>query len=336
MELVRLPAQPRAAPWPTESWSRKDPNPQKPDDFQRIIDSLFYSTNQFGYTYALLIVKEGELVFEKYGYGSNSFYLQYSWSIAKSITHALVGALVADGKLDIYEPLSLSEWSKDSRSKITIDHLLKMSSGLQFNEDYAGQNSSDVISMLMFEGRHDTAAFAANQPLLNSPGKFWSYSSGSTNIICRVLKRIVGDGANGMIKYMNERLFEPIGIRTATPKFDTSGTFIGSSFLMAIPQDFARFGLLYLRGGVWENRQILSKDWIDYGRTPSFKDESQCYGSHWWINPNDLTQFYASGFEGQTLLLDPNKDTVVLRLGRTPDLEAASLRSKLYDLVDSL
>ena len=105
---------------------------------------------------------------------------------------------------------------------------------------------------------------------------------------------------------------------------------------MAIPQDFARFGLLYLRGGVWENRQILLKDWIDYGRTPSFKDESQCYGSHWWINPNDLTQFYASGFEGQTLLLDPNKDTVVLRLGRTPDLEAASLRSKLYDLVDSL
>ena len=336
MELVKLPAHPRAIPWPTERWSRKDPNPKKPDDFQCIIESLFNSASQFGYTYALLIVKEGELVFEKYGYGSNSFYLQYSWSIAKSITHALVGALVSDAKLDIYEPLSLSEWSEDLRSEITIDHLLKMSSGLQFNEDYVGQSSSDVISMLMFEGRHDTGAFAAKQPLLNSPGKFWSYSSGSTNIICRVLKRIVGDGANGMIKYMNERLFEPIGIRTATPKFDTSGTFIGSSFLMAIPQDFARFGLLYLRGGVWENRQILSKDWVDYGRTPSFKDESQCYGAHWWINPNNLTQFYASGFEGQTLLLDPGKDVIVLRLGRSSDLEAASLRSKLYDLVDSL
>ena len=336
MELVRLPAQPRGVPWPTEKWSRKDAFPQKPDLFRSITETLFNPTSQFGYTYALLIVKEGELVFEKYGYGSNSFYLQYSWSIAKSITHALVGALVADGKLDIYEPLSLPEWSEDLRSKITIDHLLKMSSGLQFNEDYVGKSSSDVISMLMFEGRHDTGAFAANQPLQNVPGKLWSYSSGSTNIICRVLKRIVGDGANGMIKYMNERLFEPIGIRTATPKFDTSGTFIGSSFLMAIPQDFARFGLLYLRGGVWENRQILSKDWIDYGRTPSFKDESQCYGAHWWINPNNLTQFYSSGFEGQTLLLDPNRDTIVLRLGRTPDLEAVSLRSKLYDLVDSL
>ncbi len=336
MELVKFPAQLDSVPWPTESWSRGDVNPKNPSAFKNTVENLFDYKSKYGYTYALLVVKEGKLVFEKYGYGSNSFYLQYSWSIAKSITHALVGALVADGKLDIYEPLSLSEWSEDSRSKITIDHLLKMSGGLQFNEDYIGQSSSDVIRMLMFEGRHDTGAFAANQPLLNSPGEFWSYSSGSTNIICRVLKRIVGDGANGMIKYMNERLFEPIGIRTATPKFDTSGTFIGSSFLMAIPQDFARFGLLYLRGGVWENRQILSKDWIDYGRTPSFKDETQCYGAHWWINPNNLAQFYASGFEGQTLLLDPNRDTMVLRLGRTSDLEAASLRSKLYDLVDSL
>jgi len=336
VELVKFPAQLDSVPWPTESWSRGDVNPKNPSAFKNTVENLFDYKSKYGYTYALLVVKEGKLVFEKYGYGSNSFYLQYSWSIAKSITHALVGALVADGKLDIYEPLSLSEWSEDSRSKITIDHLLKMSGGLQFNEDYIGQSSSDVIRMLMFEGRHDTGAFAANQPLLNSPGEFWSYSSGSTNIICRALKRIVGDGANGMIKYMNERLFEPIGIRTATPKFDTSGTFIGSSFLMAIPQDFARFGLLYLRGGVWENRQILSKDWIDYGRTPSFKDETQCYGAHWWINPNNLAQFYASGFEGQTLLLDPNRDTMVLRLGRTSDLEAASLRSKLYDLVDSL
>ena len=162
MELVKLPAQPRSVPWPTERWSRKDANPQKPADFQRIIDILFNSKSQFGYTYALLIVKEGELVFEKYGYGSNSFYLQYSWSIAKSVTHALVGVLVADGKLDIYEPLSLSEWLEDLRSKITIDHLLKMSSGLKFNEEYVGQSSSDVIDMLMFNGRHDTGSFAAN------------------------------------------------------------------------------------------------------------------------------------------------------------------------------
>ena len=103
-----------------------------------------------------MIVKEGELVFEKYGYGSNSFYLQYSWSIAKSITHALVGALVADGKLDIYAPLPLSEWSEDLRSKITMDHLLKMSSGLKFIEDYAGQTSSDVIIMFILDCLHDT------------------------------------------------------------------------------------------------------------------------------------------------------------------------------------
>jgi CubicO group peptidase (beta-lactamase class C family) len=336
MELVKLPAQPRSVPWPTERWSRKDADPKKPRDFRRITQSLFNSRSKFGYTYALLIAREGELIFEKYGYGSSSFYLQYSWSIAKSVTHALVGALVADGRLDIYEPLSLPEWLEDSRSKITIDHLLRMSSGLEFKEEYEGKSSSDVIDMLMFNGRHDTGSFAANKPILKNPGEFWSYSSGSTNIICKVLKKIVGNGATGMIEYMNHRLFDPLGIKTATPKFDRSGTFIGSSFLMAIPQDFLRFGLLYLRGGAWENGQILPDDWIDYGRTPSFKDESQCYGAHWWINPKNQTQFYASGFEGQILLLDPNKDVIVLRLGRTPDLEAAALRSEIYDLVDSL
>jgi len=334
--LIPLPEQPPDVPWPTEQWSRADPHPEDRSVFDQITTDLFGDTDEYGFTYALLIVKEGRLVLEKYAYGAGPFYLQYSWSIAKSVTHALVGLLADNGEIDVNAPISLEDWKADLRSRITMDQLLRMSSGLSFREDYVQGNPSDVVSMLMFDGRHDTGRFAAGKPLENDPGSCWSYSSGSTNIICKILRDVVGNGASGMINFMNDNLFEPIGIRTATPKFDTSGTFIGSSFLMAIPQDFARFGLLYLRGGVWEDKRILSEKWVDYGRTPHFRAEDECYGAHWWINPDNLNQFYASGFEGQTLLLDPAKDVIVLRLGRTPDSQAASVRSKLYRLVDSL
>ena len=132
-----------------------------------------------------------------------------------------------------------AEWRHDARSEITMDQLLRMSSGLAFQEDYVDGGVSDVIPMLMFEGRHDTGAYAAARSLEHSPGEVWSYSSGTTNIICRLLKEIVGGGASGMLRFMNDELFEPIGIRTATPKFDTSGTFIGSSFPQAIPRGIA-------------------------------------------------------------------------------------------------
>jgi CubicO group peptidase (beta-lactamase class C family) len=190
--------------------------------------------------------------------------------------------------------------------------------------------------MLMFDGRHDTGAFAAAKPLEHPPGSFWSYSSGTTNIICRILKSIIGDGASGMLRFMNDELFEPIGVRTATPKFDTSGTFIGSSFLQAIPQDFARFGLLYLRGGTWDGREIVTPEWVDYARTITFHSEEECYGAHWWMNPANTNQFYASGYDGQRLLCDPDRDLIVLRLGRTPIDEIDYVWDRVYALTDLL
>ena len=199
-----------------------------------------------------------------------------------------------------------------------MDQLLRMSSGLQFQEDYVDGGASDVIPMLMFDGRHDTGLFALEKPLEHDPGSFWSYSSGTTNIICRVIKDVIGDGASGMLRFMNDELFEPIGVRTATPKFDTSGTFIGSSFLQAIPQDFARFGLLYLRGGTWDGKEILDRQWVDYARTPTYRDDEQCYGAHWWMNPSNPDQFYCGGFDGQRIECVPDRDLIIVRLGRTP------------------
>ena len=253
--------------------------------------------------------------------------------MAKSVVHALVGILLKQGRIDIYAPVDVPEWKNDARSEITMDQLLRMSSGLVFREDYVDGAASDVIPMLMLDGRHDTGAFAAARPLEHQPGSHWSYSSGTTNIVCRIIKDVIGDGASGMLRFMNDELFEPIGVRTATPKFDTSGTFIGSSFLMAAPQDFARFGLLYLRGGTWDGREILPRAWVDYARSPTYQSEEECYGAHWWMNPANARQFYCGGYDGQRINCDPDNDVVVVRLGRTPADEFPYIRDRLYQIM---
>ncbi len=313
--LPALPAQPTDVSWPTRSWPS---GPAPGSEITELADEIFDLHGAQGVTYALLIVQGGELRYERYNAGANSFYLQYSWSMAKSITQALTGFLVADGVLDPFAPAPVPEWQNDERQAITLDQLLRMSSGLSFAEDYVDGLISDVIPMLQLEGRHDTGAFAAAKPLAHAPDTAWSYSSGTTNIICRILKEAVGGGASGMLRFMNDRLFEPIGVRSATPKFDTSGTFIGSSYLLATPQDFARFGLLYLRGGVWEGEQLLAPEWIDYARSPTYQDAEQAYGAHWWLRPDKPDWFFASGYDGQRILCIPEKDAVIVRLGRTP------------------
>jgi len=331
--LPALPAQPEGLPWPTASWTRGE---TPGNEILQLADEIFDLHGPQGVTYALLIVRNGQLVYERYDHGANAFYLQYSWSMAKSVTQALTGILVARGDLDLFAPAPVPEWAHDERRHITLDQLLRMSSGLQFNEDYVDGHLSDVIPMLQFDGRHDTGAFAAAKPLAHPPGSVWSYSSGTTNIICRILKETVGGGASGMLRFMNDHLFEPIGVRTATPKFDTAGTFIGSSFLLASPQDFARFGLLYLRGGNWEGRQIVPRDWVDYARSPTYRDAEQCYGAHWWMRPDRTEWFYASGYDGQRILCIPEKDAVIVRLGRTPVGEVPYVWDRVFRIGELL
>jgi len=158
-------------------------------------------------------------------------------------------------------------------------------------------------------------------------------TSGTTNIICRLLGEVVGGGSGGMLDFMRQELFEPIGMTSPLPKFDTSGTFIGSSFCLATPQDFARFGLLYLRDGVWEDRRILPAGWVDYGRSPTYADDEQVYGAHWWMVPG-RPWFYAGGYDGQRILVVPEKDLVVVRCGRTPEAEVAAIWDKVSELVE--
>jgi len=335
-DLVALPAQPSELSWPTRSWPRGELASHDNTRFEQLSAELFDQTSPAGVTYALLVIKQGVLVHERYGAGANPLYLQYSWSMAKSVVHALTGILVGAGKLDLYAPIDRPEWQGDARRDISLDHLLRMSSGLAFNEDYVNGQVSDVIAMLQFEARHDMAAFAAGKTLSHPPGRHFSYSSGTTNIIAKVLGDVIGNGASGMLKFMNEALFEPIGIRTATPRFDSVGTFVGSSFLFATPQDFARFGLLYLRDGVWDGQRILPPGWVDYARSPTFADAIESYGAHWWLRPDRPGWFYASGYDCQRIICAPEHDIIIVRCGRTPEADAPYVSERLDGLIDLL
>jgi CubicO group peptidase (beta-lactamase class C family) len=321
-----------------------EPNPPRSDERTRRIDALvtevFTDPATFGDTYAVVVVEHGRLTCERYGGTLPSFTgpgtsvtaetALLSWSMAKSMTHAAVGLLVGDGRLEPSQPAPVAAWSSDERATITLDHLLEMRDGLDFVEDYVDDRVSDVIEMLFGAGSDDVAAYATGRPLLHPPGAVFNYSSGTSNIVARIAGDAVGGGVDGMRSFLRDRLFAPIGMTSADPRFDAAGTFIGSSYVYATARDFARFGLLYLRDGVWAGQRILPEGWVDHGRRLRSidPDNGRGYGAHWWVVVDDeYGTFWASGYHGQMIVCVPALDVVLVRCGRTD----ASLGPNLYD-----
>jgi len=335
MALMPLPVQPAGVPWPTVDWPT-GPIPAGVDaaKLAALIDPAFAEPSDVGETWALVIVQGGGLVFERYGAGRSAEDTCRSWSMAKSITQALAGILVGDGKLDIFAPADAPEWraAGDPRGAITLDQLLRMSSGLKFTEAYVPGEPSDVIEMLFGSGAGDVAAFAAAFPLAHPPGSFFSYSSGTTNIVSRCLARALGGDGARFETFMRERLFASLGMTSAASRFDAAGTFIGSSFCFATARDFARFGLLYLRDGVWDGTRLLPAGWVDYARTPTFR-QADCvdgpYGAHWWLDLAGPGSFSANGYEGQHIVVCPDRDLIVVRNGVTPAINQERLQAWL-------
>lgn len=325
MTLHPLPAQPSGTPWPTHEWASGELARLDRSKFDALINEAFAakSTPTLGETHALLVVQGGRLAFERYGEGFDAESTHHSWSKAKSITQALIGILVKDGKLDVRAPADVPAWANDARAKITLDQLLRMSSGLKFVEDYApnGGPASDVIAMLFQEGKDDVAAYAAGLPLEHAPGSFWSYASGTSNIVSRIASRAIDAYGPDFERFMQTRLFEPLGIRSAKPRFDAAGTFIGSSYCFMTARDFARFGLLYLRDGVWDGKPLLPEGWVDYARTPTFQQagvDANRYGAHWWLDFGGKHSFSANGYDGQFTIIAPDRDLIIVRHGVTP------------------
>jgi len=292
----------------------------------RMLDHAFAqpAPADIGVTHALLIVRQGCLVAERYADGFGPDVSCPSWSMAKSITHALIGLIVGGGALDVHASADVPEWggAGDPRGAITLDQLLRMSSGLAFIEEYIPEVPSDVIEMLFGKGKDDVAAFAAAFPSAHPPGSHFYYSSGTSNIVSRCAARAIGAFGADFEAFMRRRLFDPLGMASAKPRFDAAGTFIGSSFCFATPRDFARFGLLYLRGGLWDGGRLLPQGWVDYARTPTFQhpggDADGPYGAHWWLDLAGPGTFSANGYDGQYIILCPDRDLIIVRHGATP------------------
>jgi CubicO group peptidase (beta-lactamase class C family) len=310
---------------------------------------MFSDTDRYGTTYAVVVVHRGRLVAQRYA-GAIAHWDRddepvtpttrlLSWSMAKSVLHAAVGILVGQKRLSLDEPAPVPAWQAagDPRREITLDHLLAMRDGLDFREDYVDSEASEVMDMLFGAGQDDMAAFAADRSLAHRPGEIFNYSSGTSNIVARIVGDALGGGAERYEQFLRSELFDPIGMRSADPRFDKAGTFIASSYLYATAQDFARFGLLYLRDGVWDGRRILPEGWVDHARTPRSLDplENRLYGAHWWVVDDDLGGFWANGYEGQSTLCVPGLDLVVVRLGKSPKVTSPALKRWREDMTAS-
>lgn len=328
-----LPENPESVPWPTGDKNATSEIPPNVDKqlLQQALDKAFSEPDpeRLRRTRAVVVVYDGHLIAERYSPGITKDTPLIGWSMTKSVTSALVGILVGQGKLSIKEPAPVPEWKEpgDPRSAITLDHLLRMSSGLKFVEEYEDNPASDVNIMLFL--KPDAAAYAASMPVEVSPDEKWSYSSGTANIISRIIRHTVGNQAD-YVAFPRKALFNRIGMRSAIMEMDASGTYVGSSFMYATARDWARFGLLYLQDGIWEGERILPEGWVKYSTTPTPRAPKGRYGAHFWLNrgdpenpedrpfprlPTDL--FLAWGFQEQQTVILPSHKLVVVRLGMT-------------------
>ena len=349
--MTSLPSvQPRSNPqpanvsWPTVQWPVA--LHRASDVLRRVADQAFVDPN-LTETRSVVVIQGGELIYERHG-GSIPIFdraplvvdtatTQISWSMAKSMTQFLVGVLADEGHLNVDGPAPIPQWADDARRTITLRDLLTMRDGLDFVEDYLPDHPSDVIEMLFGAGQDDVAQYAISRPLAHTPGTHWNYSSGTTNIICRILGDIVGDGED-FASFMHSRLFVPIGMTSAIPKFDSRGTFVGSSYVFATARDFAKFGYLYLRGGEWDGRRLISQRWIDDAQVPLSIDEESgtFYSQQWWVTGDEFGSYWANGYEGQSITVVPELDAVVVRLGKTDASQYPALRAWRHGLLGAL
>jgi len=279
-----------------------------------LVDDRSYN----GHPFAFVVLHQGKLVAERYDKGIGPDTQLLSWSMGKSFTNALAGIMSKDGLVDIYAPMDIPEWQNDGRKAITLNDLMRMQSGLKWNEDYG--NRSDVNLMLHRE--KDMGLYTIHKSLEYEPGTHWYYSSGSTNVTMRYLRgKFASDVA--FFAYMRERLFAPLGIRNAVFEPDVCGTPVGSSYLYVTATDFARFGQLYLDDGCIGEDRVLPEGWVAYSVTP-VPDSKGAYGSCFWLNrngscpdaPEDM--FSCQGHDGQEIYIIPSKELVVVVLGYSP------------------
>jgi len=290
----------------------------------------------------IVVVNHGRVVAERYGIGFSAATPLLGWSMTKSVVAGLIGVLIKEGRLTLDQPAG---WPADDggRERIRIADLLAMSSGLRFNEAYGAV--SDVTRMLYLQP--DTAGFAREQPLLHPVGEFWSYSSGTANI----LSRIAQDTASQLgSQVAAEKLFKPLGMTTAIIETDEDGTLVGSSYMYATARDWARYGQFLLQGGVWQGREMLPRGYVAMMAAPVAASGGEYGHGLVWLWGSDASApgknpdaafgipadtFWMEGHDGQIAAIIPSRDLVIVRLGLTPSRDHYQVQPLVKALLDA-
>ncbi len=305
-----FPAQPAGIPWPTDEWSYGDLPPGADGAAIDVATDAAFNGGDDERVRAVVIVHGGQIVYERYSPNSQDGpgVVMPSYSIAKSVTSAAIGILVDDGVLALDEPAPVPEWHldpDDPRADITLGQMLHMSTGMPWDDGLDEDGST--LNRMLTSG--DMAGFAAAQESVAPPGEQFIYNTGTSTL----LARIVGEAAGGDTRaFLDDRLFGPIGMHPVRTESDRNGHWLGGFSADSTAKGFAKFGLLYLRGGEWDGRQIIPTDWVEFSRTPSPTEPE--YGGHWWVDPLRPGVSYALGFRGQVITVDPIHDLVIVQL----------------------
>jgi len=290
-------------------------------------------------TRGVVVLKDGQLVAERYADGFGPETPQLGWSMTKSVTNLLVGRLVQAGEVGLDDDHLVPSWT-DDRADITVRQLLQMTSGLAWDETY--RLGTPITRMLYGEG--DMGAYVASQELAHQPGSYLQYSSGSTTLLCDV----VTEGRGGA-DAPRAQLFAPLGLSSAVLEVDAAGTPVCSSYMWATPRDWATVGQFVLQDGMWDGERLLPEGWVAESTVAvdtEVEPGSDGYASGWWSNARadgsvldaDLPPdtYSASGHDGQRLVVVPSEGVVIARLGFTAEAEDNRIVSMAADLVAAL
>jgi len=308
------------------------------------------TTPPFRRTRAIVVVKEGRVIAERYavGYGIDTPILGFS--ATKSVTSALIGVLVRQGKLALDKPAPVAAWQSDDdpRHAISVDQLLRHTAGLALGSSLEASLGAalEPVNRMKFMAR-DMAAYAESTALATTPGSAWNYSDGNSIILSHLIRQATGGHPADVLRFARSELFEPLGMHNVTLEFDGAGTPEGSSQLLASARDWARFGLLYLSDGVVGGQRILPEGWVNYSASPT-PGGWVGIGAGFWTNRGDSVganyraargmprdAFFAKGTIGQYVIIVPSERLVIVRLGRSPNwpLEADGVFELVSDVI---
>lgn len=278
-------------------------------------------------TGGLLVVQDGQIVFERYSLGTDSETRFTSWSVAKSFTSALTGLAIQDGYVGSVHDLAsdyVPELLETAFHDVSIKDLLQMSSGVHFVEDYLSPDDDSLKLLLSLFGSLD--AYVATMQTKDHPtGTYNDYRSIDTQVLAMVLKRATGQSLSS---YLEDKLWKPLGAeRDAVWLVDADGMEAAFCCMGVVLRDYARLGLLFLRGGTWRNQQILPSAWVEAsidtsephlrpGPNPQSSD-TWGYGYQWWV-PDEQGDYLAIGVFNQFIYINPLKDLVIVKTSANP------------------